>query len=141
MKTRRDYRREAGGFNMTPLIDMVFTLLIFFTLTLQIQKEQAAKIQLPKADQAEEAKKIPPQSLLVLVERDGSLYVNGQRKALADFEEDVANYSAESLPKELVVRGDGEVPYRVVQGVMRAASNVGITKVNLTASRETEDLR
>lgn len=141
MKTRRDYRREAGGFNMTPLIDMVFTLLIFFTLTLQIQKEQSAKITLPKADQAEQVKEVPPQSLVVLVERDGTLLVNGQRKELADFEADVAAYSTESLPKELVVRGDGDVPYRVVQGVMRAASNVGITKVNLTANRETEDLR
>lgn len=141
MKTRRDYRREASGFNMTPLIDMVFTLLIFFTLTLQIQKERAAKITLPKADQAEPVKEVPPQSLVVLVERDGTLLVNGQRKELADFEEDVAADSAESLPKELVVRGDGDVPYRVVRGVMRAASNVGITKVSLTANRETEDLR
>lgn len=141
MKTRREYRREGGLFNMTPLIDMVFTLLIFFTLTLQIQKEQAAKIQLPKADQAEEAKKIPPQSLVVLVQDDGTLIVNGERKAVADFEEDVTNYTAENLPKELVVRGDGDVHFRVIQGVMRAASNVGITKVNLTASRETEDLR
>lgn len=141
MKTRREYRREAGGFNMTPLIDMVFTLLIFFTLTLQIQKEQSAKITLPKADQAEQVKEVPPQSLVVLVERDGTLLVNGQRKELADFEADVAAYSTETLPKELVVRGDGDVPYRVVQGVMRAASNVGITKVNLTANRETEDLR
>ena len=141
MQTRKQMRREALGFNMTPLIDMVFTLLLFFTLTLQIQKEEAAKVTLPKADQAEEVKKMPPKSLLVVVTRDGSLVVDGRRQTLADFEEEVSGYDGDRLPKELVLRGDGDVRFEIVQGVMRAAAQAGITKVNMSASRETEDLR
>jgi biopolymer transport protein ExbD len=141
MQTRKERRRVASGFNMTPLIDMVFTLLLFFTLTLQIQKEEAAKVSLPKADQAEEVKKMPPKSLLVVVTRDGTLVVNGRTTTADDFEQQVSAYSPEALPKELVIRGDGDARYEVVQGVMRAAAEAGITKVNMSASRETEDLR
>lgn len=141
MRNSRSLRRSASGFNMTPLIDMVFTLTLFFTLTLHIEREQAAKITLPKADQAAQVKKLPPKSLVVLVAPDGTLVVNGKVESLADFEAEVAGIAPEGLPRELVVRGDGGVRFEVIQGVMRAASRVGIAQVELSASRESEDLR
>lgn len=126
---------------MTPLIDMVFTLLIFFTLTLHIEREQAASLKPPKADQARQIEKMPPRSLLVVVTADGAILTRGKRQSLEDFESEVASYSQENLPEQLLVRGDGSVRFETVQGVMRAASNAGISKVELSASRETEDLR
>ncbi|MGH7857466.1 MAG: ExbD/TolR family protein, partial [Candidatus Binatia bacterium] len=119
----------------------VFTMLIFFMLTLQIEREVAAKVNLPKADQAAEIEKLPPKSLLVFVTPDGSLVVNGRSQSVAEFEADIYAYSTENLPSELVLRGDGSVPYETIQAVMRAASNVGISKVDIAASRESEDLR
>jgi biopolymer transport protein ExbD len=126
---------------MTPLIDMVFTMLIFFMLTLHIEREMAAKVNLPKADQAQQVEKLPPRSLLVFVTADGSLVVNGRNRTLADFEADLAGYSPESRPEQLVLRADGSVPFEAIQGVLRAASGVGIAKVDVAASRESEDLR
>ena len=126
---------------MTPLIDMVFTLMIFFMLTLQIEQEMAAKVKLPKADQADQVEELPPKSLLVLVDASGTLYVNGKATSLPDFEVDVLAYPADHLPEQLVLRGDGGVDYEIVQGVMRAASSAGIQKLEITASRESEDLR
>lgn len=134
-------RRGGLGYNMAPLIDMVFTLTLFFTLTLHIEREQAAKITLPKADQAKQVKKLPPQSLLVLIAPDGALVVNGRVQTLADFESEVAGLGPDRRPRELVVRGDGGVRFEVIQGVMRAASRAGISRVELSASRESEDLR
>ncbi|MGH7818582.1 MAG: ExbD/TolR family protein [Candidatus Binatia bacterium] len=141
MRSRNPALRPPPRFNFTPLIDMVFTMLIFFMLTLQIEREMAAKVNLPKADQASEIEKLPPKSLLVFVTPDGSLVVNGRSRSVGDFEADILAYSSDDLPSELVLRGDGAVPYEVIQAVMRAASNVGISKVDIAASRESEDLR
>lgn len=140
MRPRNPARRPPTKFNMTPLIDMVFTLMIFFMLTMQIEREMATKVKLPKADQADQVDEMPPRSLLVLVGSDGTIFVNGQAKSLGDFEVDLLSWSPEEVPEQLVLRGDGGVDYRIVQGVMRAASSVGITKVEITASRESEDL-
>lgn len=141
MRSRTAANRAPTRFNITPLIDMVFTMLIFFMLTMQIEEEMAAKVSLPKADQAEEVEKMPPRSLLVFVTPKGDLVVNGRTQSVAEFEASILGYSPENLPKELVLRADGHVAYEVVQGVMRAASGVGITKVDVAASRASEDLR
>lgn len=141
MRPRNPALRASTRFNFTPLIDMVFTMLIFFMLTLHIEKEMASKVSLPKADQAAQMEKLPPRSLVVLVAPDGTLIVNGALQTLADFESSVGSYTPDSVPEELVVRGDGNVRYDVIQGVMRAASEAGVSKVNLAASRESEDLR
>jgi biopolymer transport protein ExbD len=141
MRSRNPALRTPPRFNFTPLIDMVFTMLIFFMLTLHIEREMAAKVNLPKADQAREIDKLPPKSLLVFVTPNGSVVVNGRSQSLADFEASLMGYSEETLPEEMVLRADGGVAYEVIQSVMRAASSVGISKVDVAASRESEDLR
>lgn len=123
---------------MTPLIDVVFMLILFFMLTLQLEKEQAGQVDLPNADEAEVVKKMPPESLLVVVLPDGNLVASGNRMTLGDFEEQMLRTQPERLPKELVIRGDGSVAFDVIQGVLQAASTVGVTKVNLLADRESE---
>jgi biopolymer transport protein ExbD len=141
MRSRNPARRPVPRFNLTPLIDMVFTMLIFFMLTLQVEQEMAAKVNLPKADQATEVEKLPPKSLLIFVRPDGRLVVDGRDQTLADFESDILHFGTDTRPEQLVLRADGQVPYEFIQGVMRAASGVGINKVDIAASRETEDLR
>ncbi|MDH5484474.1 MAG: biopolymer transporter ExbD [Gammaproteobacteria bacterium] len=66
------YRRSSHVPNLTPLIDIVFLLLIFFMLTSHFVREEAINIELPKAETGE---KLENNNTLEVVVRDDGVYL------------------------------------------------------------------
>jgi len=72
----RPRRREDPDVNLTPLIDVVFLLLIFFMVSTTFTRETELKVQLPEA--GAEAVKRPPRAVEVTVSADGRYFVDGR---------------------------------------------------------------
>lgn len=78
MSRRRHTQEEAADVNVTPLLDIVFIMLIFFIVTAVFIDESGLKPNLPDPTPPDEQKK-PPPSLLLTVQADGFVLVNDTR--------------------------------------------------------------
>lgn len=117
-------KRSTEGLNMTPLIDMVFLLLIFFILSSHFISEQGFKIKLPKAVEAQPHKN---ENVVVFVRSDGSVIVDNDSIAIDALERKLAGCLERSSSKTVVIKADGTVTLELAVRVMdiAKAANAG----------------
>ena len=133
----RQPRREDPDISLTPLIDVVFLLLIFFMVSTSFNRESEISVDLPEASAQETAKDIKPVDLTIDV--NGNYFVNQKQ---------VVNNGIETLKKALelavhdrdkpalVISADGRTPHQAVITAMDAARQLGINRLSL-ATKET----
>lgn len=130
---------ELDGPNMTPVIDMVFLLLIFFLCATRFdQEERELTANLPEVVQAEPLS-MPPQEIVVNVTRDGQYVVMQQTLA----EEQLAALLGEASLKNpstqaVLIRGDAEAAWRAGVRVMGLCNRAGITNYRVAVVQEKE---
>lgn len=131
----RQVRRELPALNLTPLIDIVFLLLIFFMVTTSFSRETRLLVSLPEASgSAENA----AESIEVLVDREGGYAINGSRLVNAEVDSLVRGLELESggdLSLLVVLVADAEVQHQSVVSAMEAIGRAGFTSLSI-ATRE-----
>ena len=121
--------------NLTPLIDVVFLLLIFFMVSTTFQKESEISLQLPRATQDPVDK--PRESIEVVINAAGKFFVNDQElvqhdvKALQAALHQITN-GQRDLP--LTIRADAQTPHQAVVVAMDAAAQLGMLKMSIATS-------
>ncbi|MFH1708851.1 MAG: biopolymer transporter ExbD [Planctomycetota bacterium] len=133
----------TADMDMTPMIDVVFNLIIFFMLVSHFTSQlTAADVVLPDASCAS-ADVDNPQRLVVNVSRDGTYRVMGVAYPAAILTRKVAAYGflhgidrpASSAAGGLHVRADRRTPYKFVQQIYNMAQAGGIAQIGLAAQR------
>lgn len=128
--------REDLNLNLTPLIDIVFLLLIFFMVSTTFTKENHLAISLPEADG--EVADAPNKIVEVLVDRDGHYSVNGQRllnDQLVTLKQAVEKVSEGSRDLPFVITADASTPHQSVVRAMDAAGQLGFSKLSITSKQ------
>lgn len=125
----------AADLNLTPLIDVVFLLLIFFMVSTTFQRESQIKLQLPEAsaEQASEDARIE-----VLINARGELHINGQKlinMQLETVRAALQKVLAGRRDVPLVIRADRGSPYQAVITALDAGSQLGLTRISLPTLR------
>jgi len=135
MKFQRSLKEEVSV-NMTPLIDVVFLLLIFFMVTTTFSRNTNLLINLPKATgQLTEAQ---PEEIEILVAQTGTYSVNGRQLINTEMEtlmRTVAEVSGGDTSIPLVITADANATHQSVVTVMDAVAQLGFTSLNI-ATRE-----
>ncbi len=124
--------RSSLQFNMTPLIDVVFQLLIFFLVSSHLARQEAQMaLPLPSAASGAESRAEDERPRITLnVLADGALVLVGRRIQPTQLEERLRGVVAEEGAEvELRVRADRDVPYRHVEPVLVASSRAGLSNV------------
>lgn len=138
MKFRRKPREELE-LNLTPLIDVVFLLLIFFMVSTTFQKESEISLQLPKAsDTAEETK---TESIEVVINAAGRFYLNDQELVKSDAESVQAalhKLTDGNRDIPLTIRADAQTPHQAVVTAMDAAGQLGMLRMSIATSQSAE---
>lgn len=127
-------RPDEGGINLTPLIDVVFLLLIFFMVSTTFTKETHIKLDLPQAEG--EAGAEPRDNIEVVVSADGRYRVNELALASADIGDLMAameRASGGNTDLPVVITGDANAPHQAVITAMDAAGRMGFVHLSLTA--------
>jgi biopolymer transport protein ExbD len=128
---------EFDGPNITPVIDMVFLLLIFFLCATRFdQEERELTANLPEVVQAEPLS-MPPQEIVVNVTREGQYVVMQQTLS----EEQLAALLGEASLKNpgtqaVLIRGDAEAAWRAGVRVMGLCNRSGITNYRVAVVQE-----
>lgn len=121
-------KKVSLSFDMAPLIDIVFQLLIFFMLSSSFLNP-ALRLDLPKA--VYEDQKAPEQTI-ISVDRSGTIFLNTAKTSLRELKSqlEVVFEKAESK-KSVHLRGDQNMPYKFFVEVMDIARQAGATQINI----------
>jgi biopolymer transport protein ExbD len=125
IEIRPSHQRDATP-NLTPLVDIVFQLLIFFMLTAFFIQPEGLGVKLPEAEGAP----LPMQKeLVVTVERSGALRIEDRPVELSELEAVASAKLASSPDKTVVVKADRDVVLNRVVAVMEACRKAGAAKL------------
>ncbi len=128
---------EELDVNLTPLIDVVFLLLIFFMVTTTFDRNAEIKIALPTATNTVQAQK--QDKLELLIDGQGRYYING-REVLNNKPETLFQAltmvlnDMEKVPP-LVISADASVNYQFVVTAMDIAGRLGLTNFSLATTQ------
>ena len=122
---------EEPKLDLTPMIDIVFLLIIFFMVGTQFtEMERQYDIQLPTVTDAKPLTNLPD-DIIVNVSQNGEVTLQGEKKTLAELEKAlkaaVKNFPGQSV----VIRGDSTGPYQNVMNVLDICNRVNIRSVSL----------
>ena len=112
---------------MTPFVDTIFNLLIFFALSMNFLVDPGITVDLPDAS-AEEAAR-GGDDLDVVITRKGEVRLDGAPVALAALREALAEAAAKGGGPQVLLRADRNVPHGLVVAVMDAARAAGLTRL------------
>lgn len=129
--------QSLDSINMTPIIDMVFLLLIFFLVASQFaEEERELEVMLPTASEAQPLTQ-RPKELFVNIDKNGVFFVENRTMA-ADELEAVLRQAVVDNPtsQTVVIRADKRVPLDAVVTVMNLCKKVGVRDYPLTTDGE-----
>ena len=138
MKFPRRAQRDNSN-NLTPLIDVVFLLLIFFMVTTTFTRETGMLISLPEA-QAESPSR-EPVTLELVIAKEGNYAVNGQSLINRDIKTIMAalkDASAGDNQMPLVITADAQSTHQAVITAMDAAGRLGFETLNIATQQPQE---
>ena len=124
-------RSQGTVLNLTPLIDIVFLLLIFFLLTTQFIEEDGIGVRLPTAASAVDRER---DELAVVVTSAGELFVEGQRLSMTELRPRLRDLLGRDTT--IVLRGDREVHLQQVVSVMEQARLAGAARIVVATEQE-----
>ncbi len=126
-------RRSNVILNLTPLIDIVFLLLVFFMLTAHFIQDQAIDINLPKANSSKPIEK--DEYVEVALTPEGELQVDGKPVAKEDLEETIRGALHAPGKRFVRLRGDHESNFGMAVHVMDAARKAGSESLDILTER------
>lgn len=131
-------RSDEQGVNMTPMIDVVFQLIIFFVCTADMQKKALDEnIKLAMAPHGKAVEQKDPREVVVDVDENGRISISktymsaGYLKGILS---KVVAENGQSTP--VVIRADGRTRHQDVKTVMDVCSASGLWKVKFAAVKE-----
>ena len=122
----RDLTERSAGPDLTPMIDVIFQLLIFFLLT-SFLIIPAINVSLPRSRSPEAT---PPSALTLTVRRDGSLLLADQEVGVEELPSLLSAALAGRSEAAIVVQADRGVAFGRVVEVMEAARSGGATDIS-----------
>ncbi len=133
-------KEEEPQLNLTPLIDVVFLLLIFFMVSTTFDKQSELSIDLPTAD----GKPVKVEKMFkvdIAIDGQGHYFVNQRRLKednLKTLKRAITITKADHKKLQVVISSDKNTPYQAFITAMDAARQLGLEHVNLATKRSSE---
>jgi biopolymer transport protein ExbD len=135
MRVPRRERQSGARFNITPLIDVVFLLVIFFLVATHFaHQEEVEAVELPTAGNVAGGPEVP-RRLTVTVRADGTMSVKGRVVDALEVEHLIlADTTERSADYEVRIRADQQAPYERVEPILLACLRAGVTKIGFAVT-------
>ena len=129
MARRRIKSPPEEDFPMTPMIDMVFLLLVFFmTVSTLAQADRRVKLDLPESASSDVPEDLADRGTISL-DAEGQIYLGAQLQTLEAMQEAIKTSLSENPELRIHVRADRATPYHDIKQVLRSCAEVGAYEV------------
>ena len=127
---RRYFEQRKGRVEIIPMIDIMLFLLVFFIMiTLQMIPDKGLNLQLPASSQA---KLLPHPHYTVNIEKDGTVAVKGHHYDLAGLQHLLAS-DGNPGKTQITIAADKAVPFQDFVHVMDACQKAGVSDIGIAA--------
>ncbi|HMP72435.1 MAG TPA: biopolymer transporter ExbD [Kiritimatiellia bacterium] len=127
-----------AGVNMTPMIDVVFQLIIFFVCTIEMDRQALDEsIRLAMAPHGAPVEQKDPREVTIEVDSQGRIFVARNQMTEAFLRQQLRKVVSDHGPTTpIVIRGDGRTRHEDIRRVMDAASYAGLWKISFKAVQD-----
>lgn len=133
MARRHSEQQEDTEINITPMLDIVFIMLIFFIVTTSFVKETGID---PTRPEAETAASKARGNILIGVTEQGDIWFNKRQTEITRIRQRVEEAQAENPESSAVIIADEGAPTGVVIDIMDQVRLGGVTNISVAAERE-----
>ncbi len=133
MARKRIREEEEAAIDMTPMLDIVFIMLIFFIVSTSFLKEAGIEVSKPKAQQSQKTDKA---NIFIAIRENGEIWMD---KRVVDIERVSANIErmlAETPTEVVVIQADKEAKHGIVVKVMDQIKASGIDRISIAAEKK-----
>jgi len=134
----RPRRPASPPVDITPLIDVVFLMLIFFMVSTTFDKQTQLKVDLPSASPAEKQQE-KEDSVEITIDPKGSFYVNDRELVSHDaptLRRAIEKAIGGKSDMQVIVSGDRNAPLQAMVTVMDVTAQLGMSRLRIKASQE-----
>jgi biopolymer transport protein ExbD len=129
-KRRRTAADEEDEVNLTPMLDVVFIMLIFFIVTASFVKESGIEVNRPSAATAERKEK---GNILVAISENNQIWIDRRQVDPRALRANIERMHAENPNGAVVIQADEESKNKLLVQVMDAARMAGVKNVSIAA--------
>jgi biopolymer transport protein ExbD len=136
----RDQQPEEPDIVLTPLIDVVFLLLIFFMVSTTFNRESEISIELPEAE-GEQAE-TRPEIIDITIDAQGRFYVNQQEVVntkVTTLVQAIKKVAGDREDPPIIISADAKTPHQSVVTAMDAARRLGFLHLTFATTQNREE--
>ncbi len=130
MRRRQDRRKTESEVNLTPMLDVVFIMLIFFIVTASFVKESGLEISRPGASTAVRKER---GNILIAITANDQIWMNRRQVDPRALRANIERMHAENPQGSVVIQADKDAKTGLLVQVMDASRSAGVKEVSLAA--------
>ncbi len=128
-----DAGEQDNAIDLTPMLDVVFIMLIFFIVTATFVKEAGVDVQRPLASTAERQDLA---NILIAITTEDEVWIDGSHVDVRDMSTLIKRLHAENPQGSVVIQADRDSTHKVLKQVMDAVQQAGVGQVAVAAENE-----
>jgi len=117
--------REETTIDLTPMVDVVFLLIIFFLITTTFQKEKTINLDLAKSNSSKEFKK--DEGLTISIDKEGKYYYQKKEATIAKLKDILQNEKKKEL---ILIKSDKDAAYKHVVKIMGLLQDLDLNNID-----------
>ncbi len=120
--------------DITPLVDVVFLMLIFFMVSTSFKMDSTLKLELPTSQS--KAEEVDQQEVVISVDSSGQFYVQDEPVQDADLRRRILNISKGDPNMRVILRADADTRHRRVVYILDTIKELGMGKVGIATTQQ-----
>ena len=133
MRRKRARQEEAADIDITPMLDIVFIMLIFFIVTATFVKESGIDVTRPDAETAVKQNRV---AILIAIRDNNEIWINRRKVDLASVRANVEKLHAENPQGGAVIQADRQAETGVLVEIMDQVRLAGVGAISIAAEEK-----
>lgn len=130
--SKRHLENDEDNIDITPMLDVVFIMLIFFIVTASFVKESGIEVSRPQADTAVQQNKA---NILIAINDKGEIWINKRKVDVSSVRANIEVLHAENPQGSVVIQADEEAKTKLLVAVMDASREAGVYNISISADK------
>ena len=129
-KRKAAFDSDQTGIDLTPLLDVVFIMLIFFIVTAAFTRESGIEIAKPKASTSNH---LDGQSIMITIDRDNQVWLENRSVDIRTVQNHVSRLQSENPKVSVIIAADKQSLTNVLIAVMDASRKAGVSNISIAS--------